>query len=154
MKTILLGMLSFFCLALAGCDTVGSDFGTGVREKFTGPVYRTQIETADARATYEAARKAFEAMEFHFVRGGAAQGRIEALSGLTATDSLKGARQLAMAIKLTPVADGTEVAVLITEQVQDDFNKSAAGQAVETPLRDTPLYDVFFRNLAQALAAK
>ncbi|MBW8782738.1 MAG: hypothetical protein JF599_12755 [Verrucomicrobia bacterium] len=154
MKTILLGLISFFCFALAGCDTVGTDFGTGVREKFTGPVYRTQIETADARTTYEAARKAIAAMEFHFVRGGAAQGRIEALSGLSATDSLNGARQLAMTIKLTPVAGGTEVAVLITEQVQDDFNKGPAGQAIETPLRDTPLYDVFFRNVSQALSAK
>lgn len=154
MKSFLVGVLSFFCLALAGCDTVGSDFKTSVQEKFTGPAYRMRTESADGRTVYEAARKAIDAMEFHFVRGGAAQGRIEALSGLTASDSLKGAHQLAMTIKLTPVAGGTEVAVLITEQVQDDFNKGAAGQAVETPLHDTPLYDVFFRNVAQALAAK
>ena len=153
MKTFSVFVLFCLCLGLVGCDTVGTDFKTSVREKFEGPTYRTKVVTADARTAYEAVRQSSEKLGFRFVRGGPAQGRFEALSGLSAGDSLKSTRQLSMVVKLSPAATGTELAVLITEQVEDDFNKGA-GQATETPLRDTPLYDVFFRNVEQALAVK
>ncbi len=144
----------FASLALAGCDSVGTDFKTSVSEKFPGPIYRTKVVTVDGRASYGAAKQAVEKLGFRIVGGGAAQGRIEALSSLSANDSLQGARQLSMKVKLSPVAaGGTEVAVLLTEQVQDDFSKGA-GQVIETPLRESALYEVFFRSVEQALAAK
>ena len=153
MKTLFALVLSSLVLALAGCGSVGSDFTTNVREKFDGPTYRTKVFAADERVVYDAARQAVDKLGFRFVSGGAAQGRIQALSGLTASDSLQGARQLSMTVKLGPVAAGTEVAVLITEQVEDDFNKGA-GQATETTLRESPLYEVFYREIAQGLTAK
>ncbi|HTJ79589.1 MAG TPA: hypothetical protein VL357_11390 [Rariglobus sp.] len=154
MKTFFAVVLSTLVLALTGCGTVGSDFTANVREKFAGPTYRTKVVTGDSKAVYEAALVSVDKLGFRVVGGGAAQGRIEALSGLSASDSLKGTRQLAMKVKLSPVASGgIEAAVLITEQVEDDFNKGA-GQATETTLRNTPLYDVFFRSFEEALAAK
>lgn len=154
MKKFFALVLSSLVLCLAGCGTTATDFKTSVREKFEGPTYRTKIVPADARAAYEAAKQAAGKLGFRVVGGGPAQGRLEALSGLSANDSLQGARQLAMKVKFSPVTTGgTEVAVLITEQVQDDFNKGP-GQVTETPLRDSPLYEVFFRTVEQALAAE
>ena len=41
----------------------------------------------------------------------------------------------------------------LTEIIEAD-SSNRAGQATETPLRDTPQYDVFFRRVGQALAAE
>lgn len=154
MKTFLAVMLSCFVIALAGCGTAGDDFKTGVREKFEGPTYHVKVVAGDGRAVYEAARLAADKLGFRFVGGGAAQGRIEALGGVSASDSLKGARQLSMKVKLSPAtAGGTEVSLLLTEQVQDDFDKGS-GLVTETPLRESALYEVFFRTIEQELAAK
>ncbi len=154
MKPFFALVLSGLVLALAGCGTAGADFKTSVREKFEGPTYHTKVVMADGRAAYDAAKQAVSTLGFRFVSGGPSQGRIEALSSLSANDSLQGARQLTMKIKLRPVATGgTEVAMLLTEQAQDDFNKGA-GQVTETPLRESALYEVFFRTVEQALAAK
>jgi hypothetical protein len=154
MKTIFAVVLLGFVLALTSCGSVGTDFQKSVSEKFDGPTYHTKVVTADGRAAYDAAKRAVEKLGLRIVGGGAAQGRIEALSGLSANDSLQGASQLAMKVKLNPVSsDGTEIALLITEQVQDDFNKGA-GQVTETPLRESALYEAFFRMVEHTLAAK
>ncbi len=154
MKTFFVLIVSSVVLVLAGCGTSGADFKTSVREKFDGPTYRLKVVVGDSRAVYEAARRAVDKLGFRFVSGGPSQGRIEALSGVSANDSLQGARQLAMKVRLSPLATGgIEVAVLFTEQVQDDFSKGM-GQTTESPLRESALYEVFFRTLEQSLAAK
>ncbi len=154
MKTPFAVVLTGCVLALAGCGSVGADLKTSVREKFDGLTYHTKVVTADGRATYQAAKQAVGKLGFRVTGGGPAQGRIDALSVLSANDSLQGASQLSMKVKLSSVATGgTEVAMLLTEQIQDDFNKGA-GQVIETPLRESALYVVFFRSVEQALAAK
>jgi hypothetical protein len=154
MKTLFAVVFVGLILALAGCGSVGANFKKSVSEKIDGPTYRTKVVMADARAAYEAAEQAVEKLGFHVTGGGPAQGRLEALNGLSANDSLQGARQMALKVKLSPVATGgTEVALLLTEQVQDDFNKGAGG-VIETPLRESALYAVFFRLVEQVLAAK
>ena len=154
MKKLFAFVLSSLVLALAGCGTTATDFKTSVREKFEGPTYRTKHVTSDTRAAYEAAKQAAGKLGFRVVGGGPAQGRMEALSDLSANDSLRGARQVALKVKLSLVTTGgTEIAMLLTEQVQDDFNKGP-GQVTETPLRDSPLYEVFFRTVEQALTAE
>ena len=154
MKTLSAFLLSVVMVfTLAGCGSVGSDFTSNVREKFDGPSYHTKTVLADPRSVFDAAKQSLDKVGFRFVSGGAAQGRIQALSDLTSSDSLKGTRQLSMTVKLSPVAAGTAVAVLITEQIEDDFNKGA-GQATETTLRESPLYEAFYRSIEQALAAK
>ena len=53
----------------------------------------------------------------------------------------------------TEVSGGTEVNVRLTEIIEID-SSNRAGQATETPLRDTPQYEVFFRSVQQALDAQ
>lgn len=140
------------CLGLSGCESARHDFATGVREKFSGPVYTVRVFPGESRAIFDAARGAVEQLGFRITRSGAAQGVIEGLSALDSDDRLRGTRQRAIKVRLTPLAaGGTEVAVLFTEIVEDDFSKGA-GQGTETTLRNHPLYEVFFNGLNQALS--
>jgi hypothetical protein len=91
-------------------------------------------------------------MGYRFVRGGPAQGELEAISRVGSGETLGSARQLSMKVALRATLDekGTEVSVRLTEILEAD-SSNRAGQATETPLRDPPQYDVFFRRLGQAL---
>ena len=62
---------------------------------------------------------------------------------------------LAVALRLHGTLDGkgTEISVLITEIIEGEPGGNRAGMATETPLRDTPQYEVFFRGVEQALTA-
>lgn len=154
MKILLVLGVAGLALLTAGCgsvNSVGSNFRAGLQEKFQGPVYRSQVVEADRRAAYEAAREAVRAMGFRITRGGAAQGVIEALSGLATSDSLDSTRQRGIYIMLANAPEGTEVSLRVTEIIEDSFRKGP-GLGTENTLRDTPLYEVFFRHLEQALA--
>jgi hypothetical protein len=152
MKTsvILLAALSF---TLTGCDSI-SDATDSVREKFaTRDEPKVRVFAADQRATYDAARVAVDQLDFRFLRGGPAQGELEAVSKLEAGDSLETTRQITMKVRLNAAplpATGTEVTIWLKEIIETDASK-AEGQGVGSPLRDTALYDAFFRNLQQAL---
>src|SRR5205823_3015086 len=105
-----------------------------------------------SRTAYEAVRLAANQMGYRILRGGAAQGELEAVSGLASNDSLKGARQIAMKVKLHAATDTTtDVTVHLTEIIESDASAARPGLATETPLRDTPQYEVFFRDVQQAL---
>lgn len=54
-------------------------------------------------------------------------------------------------ISESEAAGGTEVSIGLTEIIEDD-SSNRAGQATETPLRDTPQYEVFFRAVQEALS--
>jgi hypothetical protein len=141
--------------ALAGCGTI-SDTTSGMRERMasrTAP--QTRVYQAPPRATYDAARAAATAMGYRFIRGGAAQGELEAISRVGSGETLGTARQISMKVSLKPTLDekGTEVAVRLTEIIESD-SSNRAGQATETPLRDTPQYDVFFRRVGQVLGVE
>lgn len=142
----------FLMFAAAGCESVRNDFGAGVREKFSGPTYVTRNFGGESKVVFDAAKKSVEQLGFRVTRAGQAQGVIDGLSGITPDDRLAGSRQRTIKVRLSTGDNGvgTNVAVLLTEIVEDDFNKSA-GQGTETSLRDSPLYDVFFNNLTQAL---
>ena len=73
---------SVLCLALAGCESV-RDATSSVRETIaarTAP--HTHVYTADSRIVYAATRSALDEMGYRFLRGGPAQGEIDAISGL------------------------------------------------------------------------
>jgi hypothetical protein len=91
-------------------------------------------------------------MGYRFIRGGPAQGELEAISRVGSGETHGSARQLAMKVALEPTLDGkgTEVAIRLTEIIEAD-SSNRAGQATETPLRDTPQYDVFFRRVGREL---
>lgn len=138
---------------LSGCESI-SDAASGVREKLAAreaPQVRTLA--GEQRAVYDAVRRAAEQMGYRFLRGGAAQGRFEAVSGVRAGEHAGSSRQLGLKVELERALDGgTSVAVRITEIIEPD-SANRAGQATETPLRDTPQYEVFFRGVEQALKA-
>jgi len=114
---------------------------------------RTHTYTADSRTTYEAARRASEQMGYRIVRGGAAQGVLEAMSGVATSDTMNSSRQISLNAKLTSTLDGgTEVSLLFREILEGDSARRA-GQATATALRDTPQYEVFFRTVQQVLDA-
>jgi len=136
---------------VAGCESF-SDAAAGVRERIAGrDSARVQTFAAEPRETYEAVRSSAQQMGYRFIRGGAAQGEFEGLSGVASGDRTGTARQLAMKVKLEPSAEGgTQLTVRITEILEAD-SSNRAGMATETPLRDTPQYDVFLRRVKQAL---
>ena len=145
------------CLAigLAGCETL-SDATINVREKLAArDEGRTKTYSAPPRETYEAVRAAANQMGYRFVRGGAAQGEFEAVNSVTSDDSRRGSRQISMKAKLHGTLDGkgTDITVRLTEVLESD-SANKAGMATESPLRDTPQYEVFFRSVQQALDGK
>jgi hypothetical protein len=146
-------IVGWVCLGLAGCGTL-RDAVMGAREKLTArEAPRTKVFPATQRETYDAVRTAAGRMGYRFLRGGAAQGEFEAVSGLTANDSLRGSRQISMKVRLDSALDGgTEVSVRLTEIIEPE-SASRTGLPTEAPLRDTPQYEVFFRSVAEALPA-
>jgi hypothetical protein len=151
MKSLRVIAVAAVCFCLWGCESTRHDFATGVREKFSGPTYITRVFTGETQPIFEAARVSAEQLGFRITRAGVAQGVIEGVSGIDTDDRLRGSRQRTIKVRLTPVTGGgTEVAVLFTEVVEDDFNRGA-GQGTETTLRNHPLYEVFFGGVRQAL---
>lgn len=142
-----------FCVTVAlvfglvGCASVK----TRVAERFSAPAYVTQTYAADSRTVFDAATAAVTQLNFRITRSGAAQGVIEGVSGLQSDDRLRGTVQRTIKVRLATNTEGkTEAGVLFTEIVEDDFN-TGAGQGIETPLRNHPLYEAFFERLATAL---
>lgn len=137
--------------ALTGCSSLESvSLPSHVREKFS-PTYHTHLVNADQRKTYEAAKAALKAMDFRFVSGGPAQGKISALNAVVPSSNMQGARQLSLDVKLTTVPEGTEVAALFSEVTENGFGRQDMGTSL--PLRETGIYDVFFQRVEAALAA-
>jgi hypothetical protein len=134
---------------LSGCE---SSLPDDVRSAL-GPreAPRSRVFQADQKATYAAVRAAADEMGYKFEHGGPAEGRLEAMSPINRGDDPGSARQVSMKVTLSPAAEsGTEVEVSLVEVIEED-SANQPGMATETPLRDTPLYEVFFRNVQTAL---
>lgn len=150
---LLLFAAAAVALALTGCESI-SDATSTVRGKFADRAApHTKSFPAAQRAVYDAVRVSAQQMGYRFVRGGPAQGEFEAVSGVRGGEQVGSARQLSLKVKLERALEGgTDVAVRITEIIEAD-SSNRAGVATETPLRDTPQYEVFFRGVEQALKA-
>src|SRR5690606_12158563 len=113
---------------------------------------RVRSYPATQRATFDAVRTAATNMGYRVVRGGAAQGEFEAISGVGPGETHGSARQISMHVTLEPNLDrtATEVSLRLTEIIESD-SSNRAGQATKSALRDTPLYDSFFRRVGEAL---
>lgn len=140
-------------VGLSGCESV-SDAAAGVRGRLA-PRDEPRVSTVEAgpRLTYEAVRAAATQMGYRFVRGGPAQGEFDAVSSIAAGEREGSSRQLSLKARLRATLDGqgTEITLRITEIIEADTSKRA-GLATETPLRDSPQYEVFFRRVKEALA--
>ena len=147
LASIFAPILLLATLLLAGCESMPGE----VQGRLGPPPETTRSFQADPRIVYDAARAALARMEFRVTGGGPAQGRIEAVSGLSKKDSLQGTRQISISIHIISLsAGGSEVSVELKEIIEED-STDRPGFATETKLRDTPYYEVFFGGVAQAL---
>lgn len=124
-----------------------SDFSAGVREKIHGPVFQTRVFAGTQRDVIEAVRASVAGMGYKITRSGAAQGVVEAFNALSTGETLKTTQQLRLQVRVSPVAEGCEVAALFTQMLENDFNKGR-GQATENAVKNTSLYDVLFGRIA------
>jgi hypothetical protein len=148
--TTLLALLAL--LTLAGCETA-ADLGQSVRGRLAErEAPRVKVAAAEPRPTYEAVRAAATQMGYRFLRGGPAQGEFEAVSGIGLGETPGSSRQIGMKVKVQATLDGkgTRISVRLTEIIEADSSRRA-GLATETPLRDTPQYEVFFQRVAKQL---
>jgi hypothetical protein len=152
MKIVPLAALCLSSAFLAGCDSPVGDTVQSALSPRESP--RTRVFQADGKATYEAAKAAAAELGYHYVKGGPAQGELVEMSDVSTGDDSSGSRQLSLKVTLTPAdPSGTSVEVAFEEILESTSpNGSAPSLATETPLKDTPLYEVFFRNLGKDLA--
>ncbi len=136
---------------LAGCSTL-SDATSHVRERLAAREEgRSRHYAASPRATYQAVRVVAEQMGYRFLRGGAAQGVYEAISGIGQGEVGRSSRQIAMKVILRSSLDeGTELTVVLTEIVEAD-GRTHGTLATQAPLQGTPQYEVFLRGVQQVL---
>ena len=151
MNKFSLFFLGAMLVAFTGCESVRSR----VQERFAAPVYQSKVVNVDQRKAFEVARAALAKMNFTFERGGPAQGKIAAIGPMHPSPSAPGtARQISADVKLSGGPEsGTVIEILFSEMVEDDFNKRP-GQGELTPLRDAPIYEVFFSYVDGELSAK
>jgi hypothetical protein len=139
---------------LAGCESL-SETTSFVRGRLAArEEVKERSYPAAPRVVYDAVRAAVAQMGYRVVRGGPAQGEIDAVSAVGAGEQHGSARQIALKVKLRAALDGggTVVAVSLTEILEPD-SSNRAGQATGMPLRDTPQYQVLFQRIAELLAA-
>lgn len=148
LASLFASLLLLAALGLTGCDSMPGE----VHGRLGPAPETTRTFQADPRTVYDAARAALARMEFRVIGGGPAQGRIEAVSGLSKKDSLQGTRQISISIRIISLSDGgSEVSVELREVIEEN-STDRPGFATETKLRDTPYSEVFFGGVAQALA--
>ena len=153
----LLAPLALLCAAsFTGCESTET-MRTAVQRRFN-PEYKTHDVAADARAAYDAAKAAVVDINFKQTKGGPAQGFLDAMSQVDPSGPNGVARQTTLRVKIgvsTRVPNGTEVSVLFST-VEDSPLSNQQGMATEVPLRESPLYGVFFsyfdRHLERAKA--
>ena len=144
--------------AFSGCESFRRDVKTSWNDKFGEPVYRARTFNADAvggqAAVYEAALAAARSLGFNFVSGGPAQGRFEARTRIVSDSSFSGVQQFVMRVRLSNdlLNGGTLTEVLILDVTQSDNARMATSN--ERSLRDTPLYEAFFRGVENALSRR
>jgi hypothetical protein len=144
-------LLAVACAVLGGCESVES-VGNTVKDRFSAIPPKARTVEGDPRQVYEAARLALGKLGYHFAGGGAAQGRLEGYSRIGEDSDFRSSRQRSISIRLQALDGGkVDVRVQMTEIIEDDSNPSAM-PATETPLRDSPAFDVYFDELEHCLA--
>ncbi len=138
------------CLAFAvlfgGCESVEMP---SFSLPNTDAVQRRTLKR-DADEVYAASRAALEAMDYTFVRGSRASGKLEMASRVLPGSALR-ARQRDVKITVVELDSGdAEVRVAIWETTEDE---SAAGTVTPTNrlVHDTSPYDVFWSRLDDQL---
>ncbi|WP_404422326.1 hypothetical protein [Nibricoccus sp. IMCC34717] len=144
--------LSALILALAGCEST-EGFRGAVQRRFA-PDYKTHDVKADQRLAYAAAKAALADFGFHATKGGPAQGYLEALNDVNNLGPNGVGRQISLRVKFGVAArepGTTEIAALFSS-IEESPVAGQREMATETPLTDSPLYEVFFKHIDERLA--
>ena len=151
MKLLSLG-LAASALMLAGCDSV-SDMAESVHTTLA-PREEAHERTypQGQRAVYEAAIKVLADMDFHQTHGGPAQGLIEALNGVATGDGAGSSRQISLKATLEPAVEGGTHVVVSLHEIYESDSSRQPGLATDTPLRDSPMGEIFLRGIEEHLA--
>lgn len=139
-------------VALSGCESL-SDATAGVREQFAARNQpRTKTFSAPERVVFQAVKQAASDMGYRMTYGGPAERLYQGLGGVAPGEYSGSARQVALKVRLheTPDETSTEVSVWFSEIIEPD-SSNRMGMATQTTMRDTPLYEVFFRQIQQRL---
>jgi hypothetical protein len=136
-------------LLLAGCT---SDVEDTVRTAISPrEAARSRVFQGDQKTVYEAARVAATSMGYHYIKGGPAQGELTEMSGISQGDEVGSSRQIALRAHLEPEGEGSTSISVAFNEILEAESTTQPGFATETPIKDTPLYEVFFRKVQDAL---
>ncbi|HEY1763665.1 MAG TPA: hypothetical protein VGF85_02000 [Opitutaceae bacterium] len=113
--------------------------------------FRSRVFQGDQKAVYEAARMAGDSMGYHYVKGGPAQGELTEMTGITEGEEVGSSRQIVLRAHLEPDVEGSTSISVTFNEILEPASTGQPGFATETPMRDTPLYEVFFRKVQDAL---
>jgi len=153
MRTLLLLSLASASLLLGGCSSLESAKDS-VHERWAARYEgRNKAFAADQKQAYAAAQYAAKQLGLRVTHGGANQGTLQAVSSLESDSSLRGSRQVALKLRITREGEGVSVNLLLTEIVADDSNRATA-MGMESPMKDSPLYELFFGHMGQFLSGK
>jgi hypothetical protein len=155
MKVLLAAGLLLGAIAFGGCDTL-EDASSNVRERFGArDQARGKTFSSPPHVVFDAVKIAASNMGYRQTRGGPAQGEFEAINNVSVGETAGTAQQFAVKVRLHGGLDGnsTDVSVRFTE-ILETGSGSGRGMGTETTMKDTPLYEVFFRNVQQALDAR
>jgi len=133
-----------FILMLAGCESVSER----ISDRFDLVPPKTQSFDGDKATVFLAAQRALKRMDFVTTRRAAAQGVINARSGIRDTAVFGAGRQFTFEIRLRSVEPrNTAVDVQLIEILEGDFKAGATTR----PLRVHGLYESFFEQLDRAM---
>ena len=154
MKPLLLGALLIAAIALVGCETL-EDATSSMRDRLSArEATRSKTYAPPPRVVFDAVKLAAANMGYRQTRGGAAQGEFDGVSGVGPGEVIGTAQQRTIKVRLTSTLEGgTNVAVRFTEILESDSG-TGRGLGTETTMKDTPLYEVFFRNVQSELDAR
>jgi hypothetical protein len=149
-RTLLLAAAALLAFAAAGCRS----HVTNLRQQISPTYHARTFAGIDQRQAYDASLVTLRQMGYKQTGGGAAQGRIEAISEMLGSGTpQQSPRQVAINIRISPALEGgVNIETLFTDIRQDAFN-SREGMGSKQPLAESPLYDVFYKYLAQAVPA-
>ncbi len=143
-------------LLLLPVFTVSCESTVGLRQAWqerVKPTYQVHDVETTEREAYHAARRAVERFGFRVTGGGASQGYLTALNAVNPGGPGQRSHQTSLRVKFGVSTRGpgmTEVSALFSE-IEDNPTDPRNG-ATEVPLKESPLYEVFFRYLDEALA--
>ena len=132
-------------LMLSGCASVSER----ISDRFDLVPPKTKSFDGDKETVFLATQRALKRMDFVVTRRAAAQGVINARSGIRDTAVFGAGRQFTFEIRLRSVEPrNTEVDVQLIEILEGDFKAGATTRA----LRIHGLYESFFEQLESAMS--